>query len=129
MVCTIRKSAPKRFQFQKPVPFPPRESADSIFHTNLYEARKSHNTTAVKCAQILSRAFPPTAHVSRLFLTIYTKFVYFSYASTWGVLGCFKAFIDTKCWISFCLLIIEAGKYMNVRCLATFWSGMLPVPL
>ena len=134
MVCTFGKSAPKRLKFQKPVPFPPWESADSNFHTNIYGARKSHNITA-KCAQILSCAFPPTAHVSRLFLTIYTKLAYFSYT----LLGCFWAvsrhFTDTKCWISLCLLIvkvyIEASKYMNVYvcCLAIFWSGMFPVPL
>ena len=36
-----------QLKFQKPVPFPPRESADSNFHTNLYGARKSHNITAL----------------------------------------------------------------------------------
>ena len=87
MVCTIGKSAPKRLKFQKQVPFPPQKSADSIFHTNLYGARKSHNITTLN---ILSHAFPPTAHVSLLFLTIYTKLVYFSYPSTLGDFGLFQ---------------------------------------
>ena len=86
VICTIGKSAPKRLQFKNPVPFPLRESAYSIFHTNLYGARKSHNITA----QILSHAFPPTAHVSYLFLMIYTKLVYFSYPSSLGNFGLFQ---------------------------------------
>ena len=44
----------------------------------------------LKRAQILLRAFPPTAHVSLLFLTIFTKLVYFSYPSTLGDFGLFQ---------------------------------------
>ena len=92
-----------RLQFQKPVSFPPWESADSNFHTNLYEARKSHSI------------------IPNLF------------TSATLLLGCFwvvsRRFTDIKYWISLSLKFIEAGKYMNVLCLAIFWSGMLPVPL
>ena len=34
--CPIGKSASKRFKIQKPVPFPPQESADSNFHKSLW---------------------------------------------------------------------------------------------
>ena len=42
-------------------------------------------------ARILSRAFPPTAQVSRVFLTIYTKLVHF-------YLGGFGLFQDFLLW-------------------------------
>ena len=38
LIKTAVKRAPKRLQFRKPVTFPPRESADSNFHTNMYGA-------------------------------------------------------------------------------------------
>ena len=63
--CTIGNSAAKWVQFQKPVLFPPWESAASNFYTNLYGARKSNGHYRLKSAQILSRAFPSTAHVIR----------------------------------------------------------------
>ena len=55
------------------------EAATEEWFAPLERARKSG-----------SRAFLPTVHVSLLFLTIYTKLVYFSYPSTLGDFGQFK---------------------------------------
>ena len=59
--------------------------------------------------RILSRAFPPTAHVSRLFLTVnpnlFTSATVLLRAS--GVLGCFKTFYGC--------LIISLQKYSNFK--------------
>ena len=59
--------------------------------------------------RILSRAFPPTAHVSRLFLMVdpnlFTSATLLLRAS--GVLGCFKTFYGC--------LIISLQKYSNFK--------------
>ena len=72
---------------------------------------------------ILSRAFPPTAHVSLLFLTIYTKLVYFSHPSTWVFGAVSRRFMDTECWISLCLLILKVyrGRQIHERTLFSYF--------
>ena len=114
MVCAIGKSTPKRLKFQKPVPFPLRESVDSIFHTNLY-GDKNPQHSRLKRAQILSHAFPPTTHVSLLFLTIYTKLVYFSYPSTLGDLGLFQDISRILSVGSLCLLIMKVYRGRQIH--------------
>ena len=123
MVCTIGKSAPKQLKFQKPVPFPLQESADSNFHTNLSMGLEKPQHYRLKRTQKLSRAFPPTAHMSLLFLTIYTKLV----TSANLVIVCFwavsRCFMDTKCWISLCLLIMKVyrGRQIHERTLFSYF--------
>ena len=62
----------KQLKFLKPVMFPPRESDDSNFRTNLYGAKQLQDYR-LKLAGILSCIFSTTAHMSCLFPMIPTK--------------------------------------------------------
>ena len=122
MVCIIGKSAPKQLQFQKLVPFPPRESVHSIFHTNLYGARNSHNITALSAPKYVTRVSAYHSRETLVSEDLYqTSFLQlpFCFGLFWAVS---RSFTDTKCWISLCLLIMKVyrGQQIHERMLFSY---------
>ena len=76
----------------------------------------SYNSVHVELAR-------PTAHVSLLFLTIYTKFVYFSYPSTMGDFGLFQVVLRILSVGYLCLLIMKVyrGRQIHERTLFSYF--------
>ena len=106
----------KWLRFQKLVPFPLWESADSNFHTNLYRARKSHNITALSAPEYCHVHFCLPSRESFVSDNLYQT-CYFSYPSTLGVFRLFQDVLRIlrKCWISLRLLIVKVYRGCQIH--------------
>ena len=96
----------------------------SIFHSNLYGARKSHNITALSApkychTQVSAYRSCETLVSDDLYQTCLLQLPFY--------FGLFRAvsrrFTDTKCWISLCLLIMKVyrGRQIHERTLFSYF--------